>query len=143
MLSIGITEADFKSARHTERGFVWRRGLWEYSEKKKLEIGEDCFIAPVINKIELLNSDAVISDVRTFQELKALRNIKSLFIIVVRDFEKDFSLGGPIIETKIDLKYLLGNAVVFNTGDLIDLNRKIDQMIKIVVLTKEINGPER
>lgn len=95
----GYNETEFKDGRGKDVEKIIRAGLWAYSSRKKLEYGNNYFIAPVIEEIDKKDKN-VIADVRTIQELQSLLKIGVDFLFVTRDFDRDMS-GQVIPGTQI------------------------------------------
>jgi hypothetical protein len=82
---IGITDEYFKSCRGTPEEEKIRKGLWEFSDKMREEHGHDFFIDPVIKNVVKTNN-AVITDIRTKDELIASVGLKPKIIIITRNY---------------------------------------------------------
>jgi hypothetical protein len=109
---IGITEEYFKSIRGTDREQEIRNGLWTFSDVRRAECGPLCFINDVINDAKLCQN-AVITDIRTEDELTEVSKVADDIIIVIRDLDDilmrdDLYFHGTRIQS-----YKLGNLPTF------------------------------
>jgi hypothetical protein len=82
-----LSEEDFEEAKKyspkTEK--MIRKELWAYSDRMR-ELNGDCyFIVPVVSEIEKYEGNVIVTDIRTEEELLALRKIGMKFIVIVRD----------------------------------------------------------
>lgn len=89
----GYNESKFKAFRGTELEQDIRRGLWEYSDRMRKQHGELYFVMPVIADIDRSLQPAVVSDVRTPEELEQLQPFKPVMIHVVRDVLTELNTG--------------------------------------------------
>lgn len=82
---INITDEYFKSCRGTPEEERIRKGLWEFSDKMRAEHGPMFFIDSVINEM-VKHDNAVVTDIRTHDELVAIIRLKPKIIIVTRNY---------------------------------------------------------
>ena len=83
-LETGITEEQFKSCRGTPKEEEIRKGLWEFSDRVKRDGGKYIFINSLIKEVPN-HEDAVITDIRTEEELEKTLEIGGKILVVVRD----------------------------------------------------------
>jgi len=83
---IGITDEHFKSCRGTPEEEKIRKGLWEFSDKMRIEQGPYFFIDPVIEEISK-HTNTVITDIRTPDELTRILSPDTKIIIIMRDYD--------------------------------------------------------
>jgi hypothetical protein len=122
---IGITDEYFKSCRGTPEEEKIRKGLWEFSDKKRAEHGPMFFIDPMVNEM-LRHKDAVVTDIRTEDELQKISEITNDIILVVRgDPQFLFDKSNELFpETRIPLNKLLNYSVFMNVSSSLEEARK-------------------
>jgi hypothetical protein len=116
-----VKEEFFSLSKFSEKDFEWakrynrdleqeiRSSLWKYSDSRKKENGNLYFIEPIVKKIKEYGGDAVVTDIRTEEEIEELRKIGVKFVVISRlDEREDFITG-----TRISYK-LIENIVKFN-----------------------------
>ena len=96
----GFSEEQFKTARGTELEQTIRKGLWEFSDKMRIEHGSLHFITPVMQEIADCPQSVVVSDVRTPDELAQMKDFGAVMIHVFRDPAIEFA-GTCIPGTRI------------------------------------------
>jgi len=112
---IGITEEYFKSCRGTPEEEQIRKGLWEFSDKTRAELGPMCFIEQVMNEISR-HSDVVVTDIRTEDELDKVSEVADAILIVSRG-NTDYLFGPDsemFPETRIPIYKILSCRVFLN-----------------------------
>jgi hypothetical protein len=82
--SSGYSEEQFKAARGTQLEKDIRAGLWQYSDRIKHEKGSLYFINIVVGAICDCLHSAVITDIRTHDELNAMRFIGAKIVLVLK-----------------------------------------------------------
>jgi hypothetical protein len=80
----GITDAYFKSCRGTPEEERIRKGLWEFSDRTRKELGPFFFIDSLTEEM-LRHDNAVATDIRTEDELTKMLEIADEILVVVRD----------------------------------------------------------
>ena len=121
---IGITDEYFKSCRGTPEERKIREGLWEFSDKKRKLKGPMVFIDPVIDEIKK-QENAVITDIRTEDELKKVSEIADFILLVVRDPDVLFNHGNEMFpETRIPLWKICNCPVFMNISNSLEEARK-------------------
>jgi hypothetical protein len=80
----GHSEEQFKSARGTPLEEEIRSGLWQYSDRIKREKGLLYFINIVVGAIGDCPHPVVVTDIRTVEELEAMRSVGAKVILVLK-----------------------------------------------------------
>lgn len=80
----GHSEEEFKAARGTSLEKEIRSGLWEYSDRIKEEKGPLYFINIVVGAIGDCQHPVVVTDIRTIEELDAMRSVGAKVILVLK-----------------------------------------------------------
>lgn len=121
----GITDSYFKSCRGTAEEARIRKELWAYSDRVRKELGSTFFIDQVIDEMQH-HMDAVITDIRTEEELDAVSKTADAVILVVRG-KPDF-LNGPgdanFPETRIPISKVADFPIFSNTSNTVEQARK-------------------
>lgn len=80
-------EEDFEYAKKKDHELEKkiRQELWEYSDNIRKRYGETHFINPLLEDIKKYNGNVIVTDIRTVEELKALKSIGMRFVVIVRD----------------------------------------------------------
>jgi len=142
--SIGIDEDKFKASRGTEKEKTWRDGLWAYSARMKGEHGYMFFIDPIIEAIRSFGQPAVVSDIRTNMELRAIKDAGAYIALVIRDWSQDFDGDTHLKETRgIGLISLLGYPLIDNSGNLEQLHSQVDIIYRQLEAFGGIDGTAR
>lgn len=127
---INITDEYFKSCRGTPEEQKIRKGLWEFSDKMRAEHGPMYFIDPVISAVQK-NNKAVITDIRTQDELVRVVEISDLILMVVRDPMCLFDKSDEFFpETRIKIHELFNYPVFMNTYDLDQARKDFEDYYK-------------
>jgi len=89
----GYSEEQFKTARGMSLEKEIRAGLWQYSDRIKREKGSLYFINIVIDAMCDCQQPTVVTDIRTYEELKAMREIGAAVVLVLKiGKDTDFSV---------------------------------------------------
>jgi len=80
----GYSEEKFKAARGTPLEEEIRRGLWQYSDQVKCEKGPLYFINIVSVAVCDCKLPVVVTDIRTYDELAAMRATGAKIVLVVK-----------------------------------------------------------
>lgn len=141
---IGYTDARFKAARGTPEEEEMRRGLWNYSDRTRAQQGDLYFVRLVMDEVGAHAGNAVITDIRTADELSAVRKAGGIIVLVVRH-----DMITPDDEMRIpDSRLVFGDLgaedLVFrNAGAGISLaHRRFDMFYRECVLEEANNEPE-
>lgn len=78
----GYSDEQFKASRGTDLEERIRAGLWQYSDRVKREKGPLYFINIVVGAIRDCPDPVVVTDIRTTDELAAMRSIGAKVILV-------------------------------------------------------------
>ena len=81
----GHTEEEFKAARGTPLETEIRKGLWAHSVSVCRMLGDTHFVDIVIADVVRHSGPSVITDVRTPEELRAVRGIEAKLTLVLKD----------------------------------------------------------
>jgi hypothetical protein len=91
----GHSEEEFKAARGTALEEEIRTGLWQYSDHIKREKGALWFVNIVVGAMRDCPRPVVVTDIRTPDELEAMRSVGAKIILVLR-ISKDAGFLGPL-----------------------------------------------
>jgi hypothetical protein len=80
----GLDEDRFKQVRGTPEEAEMRRGLWDYSDRMRAEKGDLHFVNLLMAEVEKHGGNAIITDIRTPDELAAVREAGGKIVFVVR-----------------------------------------------------------
>lgn len=112
----GFSEAQFKDVRGEAVEEHIREGLWAYSKDAKLKYGKNYFIDPIVDNIKISMEPIVITDVRTLDEIKALRGlnlgVRFQLFLIVRNHKKELS-SKNLLGTQLPLWEIMGHVPVF------------------------------
>lgn len=90
----GHSEEAFKAARGTPLEAEIRSGLWQYSDRIKRERGQLYFINIVVGAITDCPFPVVVTDIRTIEELDAMRSMGAKIVLVLK-VAKDEGIPAP------------------------------------------------
>lgn len=135
----GYSEERFKSVRGTPEEEEMRRGLWAYSDRIRAEKGALHFVRLVMDEVAQWPGNSVITDIRTADELVAVRKAKGIIVLVVRHELITFDDGTPIPDSRLTFGDLSDEDCVFrNAGDGLALaHRKLDMFYRECVLEEK------
>lgn len=135
----GYSEERFKHVRGTPEEEEMRCGLWAYSDRVRAEKGDLHFVKLVMEEVAAWPGHAVITDIRTADELTAVRKAGSIITLVVRHDLVTFADGDSIPDSRLTFGDLSNEDCVFrNTGDGLELaHRKLDMFYRECVLTND------
>jgi hypothetical protein len=101
----GHSDEEFKAVRGTPLEDKIRQGLWEYSDWMKREKWPLYFVNIVVGAIRDCVSPVVVTDVRTRDELVAMRAVGAQIVLVVRlardEVFREPHAGDPIPGTRL------------------------------------------
>jgi hypothetical protein len=80
----GLNEERFKAIRGTPQEAEVRQGLWDYSDRMRAEKGSLCFVRMLMDEVLEYPGDAIITDIRTPDELAAVREAGGKIVLVIR-----------------------------------------------------------
>lgn len=121
----GITDSYFKSCRGTPEEERIRKELWAFSDKMRGKMGKMYFVDQVIDEMKN-HENAVVTDIRTEDELEKVAEIADAMIIVVRgDPQFLFDVDTTMFpETRIPLHKVVNYSVFYNISDTLEQARK-------------------
>jgi hypothetical protein len=96
----GHSEEEFKAARGTALEERIRTALWEWSDRVKAECGPLCFVDAMVAALLDYGRPAVVTDIRTRDELEAMRGIGADIVLVLR-FAPDEPVRMPELDRTI------------------------------------------
>jgi hypothetical protein len=132
----GDSEEKFKAARGTPEEEEMRRGLWNYSDRIRREKGDLHFVNLVMADMAACSGNAVITDIRTPDELAAVRRAGGIIALIVRHDLISPADDARIPDSRLTFGDLSSEDLVFrNTGDGLALaHRKLDMFYRECVL---------
>jgi dephospho-CoA kinase len=80
----GHSEEEFKEGRDTSLEDEIRKGLWQYSDHAKAEFGSLYFVKALVDAVREFHGHAVVTDIRTMDELDQMRACGAMVVLVVR-----------------------------------------------------------
>jgi len=92
----GHSEDEFKASRGTPLETEIREGLWHHSDQVKRERGSLYFINLVVGAMLDCPSPAVVTDIRTREELDAMRQAGAKVVLVLRTDADPHVLGNTV-----------------------------------------------
>jgi len=104
----GISKKDFELAKITGKIDQLRQDLWDFSAKKK-EKDPEYFIKGLVSDALEKEESVVITDIRTPEELSAVKNIGNMIYLVTRqllNFSESTYIEGSKLNTKQDIESL-------------------------------------
>jgi len=129
----GHSEEEFKAARGTPLEEEIRNGLWQYSDTVKREKGALHFVNALVEAVRHCRDSAVVTDIRTPDELDQLRGTGARIVLVLR-FAK-----GEEVRIPSDEKRIPGSRLTY--GDLrpydsLFVNRECEDPTKVPIVTE-------
>lgn len=113
----GYSEDRFKAVRGTPEEAEMRRGLWAYSDKMRAEKGDLYFVNLLMADVAEHDGNAIVTDIRTRDELVAVREAKGKVVLVVRHDVLSFGDSEKIPDSRLTFGDIGPEYEVFrNTG---------------------------
>jgi len=112
----GITEEYFKSVRGQSEEQKIRDGLWSYSDEMRKKFGKLHFVSPVVGEVRNSDSNVVVTDIRTQDELYELNGVCDGMVVIIRDLKLD-AVSSKFPGTRLKFIDLMGMPVLWNHSD--------------------------
>jgi hypothetical protein len=137
-LNSSYAEKDFEYAKKKDHELEKkiRQKLWKYSDNMRKKYGELYFIKPLLEDIKKYDGNVIVTDIRTPEELCALKSIGMEFLVVVRDIFPNREVG--VQGTRLTYDMISKYKVFWNYFDNLDmLSNSCERMFGILLAQEE------